>query len=183
MVWYLFPPKVILVWEKARSLKVPNLGYRRVQSPGWFDVSQKYSAQDVIHEQTCCHDEAANQHLSIAAAFRIIWIVPMEECSSLTQNWMQIHCSTRSIILNVMATLYTCSLKGIYCPQWLVQWSPHCSCTDIPVHSPWLPGYIDVMQTILVILIMAGLFPDRPCMVCVCTVFIYLYIKENSNES
>ena len=26
------------------------------------------------------------------------------------------------------------------------------------VHSPWLPGYIDVMQNILVILTMAGLF-------------------------
>ena len=32
----------------------------------------------------------------------------------------------------------------------------------IPVHSPWLPGYIDVSQIILIILRMAGLFPDRP---------------------
>ena len=32
----------------------------------------------------------------------------------------------------------------------------------IPVHSPWLPGYIDVMQTVLVILTVAGLFPGRP---------------------
>ena len=32
----------------------------------------------------------------------------------------------------------------------------------IPVHSPWLPGYMDVMQTVLVILIMGGRFPDRP---------------------
>ena len=31
----------------------------------------------------------------------------------------------------------------------------------IPVHSPWLPGYIVVVQTILLILTMAGLFPDR----------------------
>ena len=28
----------------------------------------------------------------------------------------------------------------------------------IPVHSSWLPGYIDVMQTIPVILTMVGLF-------------------------
>ena len=28
----------------------------------------------------------------------------------------------------------------------------------IPVHFPWLPGYINVMQTILVILTMAGFF-------------------------
>ena len=32
----------------------------------------------------------------------------------------------------------------------------------IPVHCPWLPGYIDVTQTIVVILTMAGLFLDRP---------------------
>ena len=32
----------------------------------------------------------------------------------------------------------------------------------IPVHSPWLPGYIDVVtKTILIILTMAGLFLDR----------------------
>ena len=28
----------------------------------------------------------------------------------------------------------------------------------IPVHSPWLPGYINVAQIVLVILIVAGLF-------------------------
>ena len=32
----------------------------------------------------------------------------------------------------------------------------------IPLHCPWLPGYIDVAQTILVILTMAALFPDKP---------------------
>ena len=32
----------------------------------------------------------------------------------------------------------------------------------ILVHSPWLPGYTDVVQTVLVILTMAGLFLDRP---------------------
>ena len=45
---------------------------------------------------------------------------------------------------------------------WLVQWSHHCSGMCIPVHSPWLPGYIDVEQTVLFILTMAGLFLDRP---------------------
>ena len=38
----------------------------------------------------------------------------------------------------------------------------------IPVHSPWLPGYVDVGQTVLVVLTMVGLFLDRPYM---------LYIK------
>ena len=31
----------------------------------------------------------------------------------------------------------------------------------IPVHFPWLPGYIDVAQTVLIILTMAGLFLHR----------------------
>ena len=57
---------------------------------------------------------------------------------------------------------YTCSLNGVYHPHWLVQWS-HCSHIRIPVHSSWLPGYIDVVQTILITLTMVGLFLDRPC--------------------
>ena len=32
----------------------------------------------------------------------------------------------------------------------------------IPVHSPWLPGCINVTQTVLFILTTAGLFLDRP---------------------
>ena len=39
----------------------------------------------------------------------------------------------------------------------------------IPVHSPWLPGYTDVVQTVLVILTMAGLFLDR-------LLYIYIFI-------
>ena len=30
-------------------------------------------------------------------------------------------------------------------------------------HSPWLPGDMDITQTVLVMLTMAGLFVDRPC--------------------
>ena len=94
-------------------------------------------------------------------AFWIIQIVSMEECSSLTQNLTQIPCSPCSVILNVMATQYTCSLNGIYHLHLLVQWSCHCSSTRIPVHSPWLPGCIDMAQTVLIVLTMAGLFPNR----------------------
>ena len=115
-----------------------------------------------MREQVCCSNEAANHQLPIAVAFWIIRIVSMEECSSVSQNLMQIHCSTCSIILNAMATQYSCSPNGIYCPHWIVQWSHHCSHTHVPVHSPWLPGYIDVTQTVLFILTMVGLFPYRP---------------------
>ena len=98
--------------------------------------------------------------VSSPEAFWIIQIVFTQKCSSLMKNLMQICCSTRSVISNAMATQYTCSLSGICCSHWLVQWSWHYSCTYIPNHSPWLPGYIDVVQTILIILIMAGLFLD-----------------------
>ena len=118
----------------------------------------KISAWDMMHDWVHYYDEAASHQLPIAVAFWIIRIVSAQEYSSLTQNLMQIRCSTCSVILNVMATQYTCSLNNIHHPHWLVQWSHHCSHMGIPVHSPWLPGYIDVMQNILVILTMAGLF-------------------------
>ena len=61
-----------------------------------------------MQEMAYCCDEAANQQLPRAAAFRIIRIVSEEECSSLTQSLMQIRSSTRSVILNVTATQCTC---------------------------------------------------------------------------
>ena len=115
-----------------------------------------------MHEWVCCHYDDVSHQLPIAVAFWTIWVVSTEECSSLMQNWMQIHCSTCLAILNVTATEYTCSFNGLYLPYWLVQWSCHYSRMRIPVHSPWLPGYIEVVQTILVILTMVGLFLDRP---------------------
>ena len=51
---------------------------------------------------------------------------------------------------------------GVYRPHWLVQWSCHCSHMCIPVPSPWLPGYSGVVEILLVMLTMAGLFPYRP---------------------
>ena len=170
MVWNSSFWKVILVLGKARSHRAPNPGSSGAESPGWFDVLPKNCAWDVMHEQTSCHDEASDHRLPIAVAFWIIQIVSMEERSSLKQNLMQICCLTGSVILNVTATQYTCSLKGIYHPHWLVQWSRHCSHMRIPAHSPWLPGYIDVTQIILVILKVVGLFLDR----LMCTVFMHV---------
>ena len=71
--------KVIFVLGKARSCRSPNLGLQicnGAESPGWFDVSPKISAWDVMHERACCHDEAANHQLPIAEAFWIIQIIP-----------------------------------------------------------------------------------------------------------
>ena len=65
-----------------------------------------------------------------------------------------------------MPPQYMCPLNDIYHPYWLVQWSNHCSHKYTLVHSWWLPDHINVMQTIPVILIMAGLFLDRHCISC-----------------
>ena len=155
MVWNLFPFKSDLKFGKSH--RVPNLGSMGAESSGWFNVSPKNSALDVMHGQACSHDEAANHQLPIAVAFWIIWIVSAEDCSSLMQNLMHIHC------MNATTTQYTRSLNSMYWPHCLVQWSRYCAHMDIPVPSPWLPGYIDGTQTVLITVTMAGLFPERPC--------------------
>ena len=157
MVWNLFSVKGDFSFGKSQKSQGTKSGLQGTESPGWFDVSPKNCAWDRMHEQVCCHDEAASHQLLIAAAFWIIWVVLAEECSSLTENMMQIRCSAHSVILNAAATLYTCSLNGVYRPHWLVEWGGG-SHMRIPVHSPWLPGYIDVTQTILVTLTMAALY-------------------------
>ena len=144
MVWNLFP-KVILVLGKARSCRVPNLGCKEIESPGWFDGLPKNSAWNMMHKWACCRDEAANYQLPIAADFWIIRIVSVEECSSLAQNLMQIRCSTCSVSLNATAAQNTRSLNGVYHPHWLGQWHRQCSHMCIPVQSPWLPGDINVV--------------------------------------
>ena len=144
------------------------MGCRGAESPGWFDISQKNCEWDPMHEQVHCCDESANHRLPIVTTFWIIQIVSKKECClwgggklSLMQNLKQIHCSSHSVVLNAMAIEYICLLKGIYFPYWLVQWSHHCSCICIPIHSPWLPSYISAAQIILDILTMVGLWPDR----------------------
>ena len=117
VVWNLFPFKGDFSFGKAKSHRAPNLGYMGAESPGWFDISPK-----TLHKAWCmrghtwCRDEAADHHLPTAATVWIIQIVSVEGWSSLSQNLMQICCSSCSVILNVTATQYTCSLNGIYLP-------------------------------------------------------------------
>ena len=152
--------KVILVLGKAGSHMSPNLGCRGAESPGWFDVSPKNSAWVSALPWWSCQSPVAHSQ-----GFWITQIVSAEEYSSFMQNLIQIHCPTHSVILNAGATQCTRSLNRVYHPHWLVQWSHHCSHMCIPVLSPWLSGYIDVVQTLLVILTMTGPFLDRPCII------------------
>ena len=58
-----------------------------------------------------CHTFICTALIALSPkAFWIIQIVFVEECSSLMQNLMQIHCSTCSVILNAMVIQYICSL-------------------------------------------------------------------------
>ena len=84
-----------------------------------------------------------------------------------------------SVILNGTATQYTSSLNDIYHPHWLGQWSHHCLHRCIPVNSPWLPGYIDIIQTVLIILTMPELFWDIPHLY----IYIYIYKIKLNQES
>ena len=163
MVWNLFPFKSGFCFGKNQKLQVPHLSCRGAESPWWFHISPKKSAGDMMFEQVLYHDEATNHQLPIALTCWIIWIVSMEECSSLTQNLTHIHWSTCSVISSMMATWHTCSPNSVYHPHWPVHWSHHLSCMHVAVHSLWLPVYIDVAHTVLIILTMAGLFQDRPC--------------------
>ena len=63
-------------------------------------------------EGVCCHDEAANHQLPLAAQ-----IVSSEKCFMLMQNLKQIPCCTNSGILNVMSTQDAYSLNGVYRPH------------------------------------------------------------------
>ena len=177
MVWTLFPFKGDFSFGKTQKF----CGAKSVR--GLSNLGNLMFCQNTlheIHEWACCRDEAANHQLPIAAAFWIIQIVSTEEWSSLAQNLLQSFCSTHSVILNATTTQYTCSCNGIYHPHWSVQCSHRCSCMCFPVHSLWLPGYLDVMQTVVFILTIAWLFLDRPCIfiyVCIC---IYVCIWDFS---
>ena len=158
MAWYILFFKGDFNFGESQNSQGAKSGLQEAETSGWFDVSQKHFAQDVMGDQVHCCDKAASHRLLTAAGFWIIQIVSEEECSSLMQNFVQICCSIRSVILNVMATQYTCSLNGIYHPHWLVQWCCHCAHMCIPVHSPLLPGHINVVQSAFIILTKAGLF-------------------------
>ena len=113
--------------------------------------------------------EAADHWQPIAAAFRIIQIVSTEECSGLTQNLMQSRRSTRSAVVSATPHGTRAHSVAPTAPR-LVQGRCQCSHTHVPVPSPWPPGYAEVAQTILIVLTMAGLFPDEPC------IFLYIYV-------
>ena len=163
MVWNLFPSKVILVLGKARNHRAPNLGCNKAESnhlgdlmflkkplqglESWAGALLWWSCQSPV-----AHSCGLLNHLNS------FWGGMFKLNAKFDAN----DCPTRTVILNVTTTQHTCSLNSIYSPHWLVQWGHHCSHMPIPIHSPWLPGYINVTQAILVILTMAEVFLGKP---------------------
>ena len=154
-VWKVFPFKDDFSLGKSQKSQGDKSGLKGV----WVNLGdlmfhQKNSAWDVMHERACC-DEVANHQLPVVVAF---WNI-----CSFCRGMFTLNTKFDADSLLYLLSHFECvghstwSLNSIYHPHWLVQWSCHCSCMRIPVHSPWLPGYID---TILVIFTMAGLFPD-----------------------
>ena len=111
-------PKVILLLGKPRSNRTPNLGCRGVitwviwcfaeklctRHDAWAGVLLWWSCQSPV-----AHGCGLLNQLN---SFRggIFKLNTKSDAESLLY----------SVILNVMATQYTCSLNGIYCAHWLV---------------------------------------------------------------
>ena len=141
---------ILLIASRTRSTFSGVLLVAGPPECGSISTDSQPSLKHLCHTFIC-----AALIVSFPKAFWIIWMVSVVELSSLMQNFMRIHCSTHSVILNVTATQHTCSINGVYHPHWLVQWSRCCSHMCISVHLPWLPGFINVTQTLLSTLIMA----------------------------
>ena len=93
----------------------------------------------------------------------VIRTVSAEECSSFMWNLMQSHCSTHSVIWVWQPHSTHAHCMASTTPHCVVQWSRHCSHICIPVLSLCISGYINIMQTILIMLTIVGFFLDRSC--------------------
>ena len=162
MVWNIFPFKGDFSFGEARSLREPNLGCRGLSHMGDLMFCQKS-----LHGKWCMSRcivlmKLPNQQLPIAAASWLVCIFRREmftlsakfDADSLLYWLSNFECNGH--------TAHVLTQRHLP-PPLLVLWSCHCSRVCIPVPSSWLPGYIDVMQTVLLILTMVRLFPDRPC--------------------
>ena len=133
--------KVILVLRKVRSHRAPNLGCRGTESPGWFDVSPKncsrhdawvgmlswWSFQSpVVH--SCC---LLNQSNSLCRG--MFKLNAKFDADSLLYLLSHFECDGHTVHIHAQSIASTTPLTSR---------SRHCSCMCIPVHSPWLPGYI-----------------------------------------
>ena len=154
MVWNLFPFKSDFSFGKSQM----SQGTKSVLYWIWVTwviwLSPQISVRAMMPEQAHCRGEAASHQLPIAAAFWVIQIVSAEECANLSENWMQICCSTQSFWIWWPHSTHAHSMASMAPRTSIVTSSLFMLC--IPVHPPWLPGYVGVAQTVLVMVAMAG---------------------------
>ena len=162
VAWNLFPFQVILVLGKARSPKAPNVDCRGAEwvtwviwcfakklcmrHDAWVGTSSRWSCQSLV-----AHSCSLLNHPNgfCGGMFKLN---AKFDADSLPYSLSHFECG--------MATQYTCLLTGIYCSPLT---STVKSSLFTHVHSrPLSLAAINVLQTVLIILTMAGLFPDRP---------------------
>ena len=152
---------MILVLVKSRSCKSPNLGCAGAKSPGWFDVSPKSSAYDVMHEWV--HWWSCQS--------------PVAHSCSLLNHLNSLH---RGMLkFNAVFDAYSLFYSQLFWMWWPHATHAHSVASTAPltstvksslfthVHSSPLclaARLHDAVQTVLIILTMVGLFPDRPQM-------------------
>ena len=154
MVWNLFPFKGDFNFGKIQKSQGAKLGCSRAESLGDLIFHQKS-----LHKRWCMRGYVVMMKLPIAMTFSMIPRVSAEECSSLMQNVMQIHCSPYSVILNRWP--HSTHLTQQCLPPPLTSTVTLSLFTH--VHSSPLSlaaSFTDVAQTVLVLLTMSGFSLD-----------------------
>ena len=152
---------MILVWGKARSHRAPNMGCSGVEPGGWFDVSPKNCTRcdawaGALSWWSCqspaAHSCGLQNHpnsfrrgmLKLNAIFdgdSLLYSLSHFECNSHTVHMLTQLCLPPPLISRVKSSLFT---------------HVHSSPLSLAARLHWC------QQTVLIILTMAGLFPDRP---------------------
>ena len=155
MVWNLFPFKGDFSFGKTRSHRVPYLGW--VTWVIWCFTKK-------LHETWCMSRCIVVMKMQIASCPSLHWNHPHSFCRGMFKlnrkldadvllyllshfecDGHTVHMFTEQCLLLPLTSTVKLSFSHIH----------------IPVHSPWLPGYIDVVQTVFYILTMAGLFMEQ----------------------
>ena len=152
MFWNLLFSKVICF---GKSQKSQCSTVRGTESPKWFEILPKNSAQDMLHERAHYHDEAHSRSLlnhlnsfcrgmcklnAKSDADSLLYWLSHFECNGHT-----VHMFTKQSLLHPLTSTAKMSLFT----------------HDHSSPLSWLPDNIDVTQTIIVILKRTGLFSDR----------------------
>ena len=133
----------------------------RITFNGFSTIFEAFVPHFYLHCTHCgIHESLLNYPNSFRG--RMFKLITKFDADLLLYSLSRLECNSHTVHLPTQWALPPSLTSIVKC---------HCSRMHISVHSPWLPGYIDVTQTVLVILTMAGLFLDRPCTLGNCQVY------------